>query len=225
MLVHDQNTIFAGDIMYEKDKYYQKPYLLPKQGEILAENENIFLKAVSENQKNNMLKVSYECSLFKHQFQDETYRNYLWDEFIDPQAAYYCIYNKKRNTFIGYCGIKNLTKTIPELAIELLPQYRKQGYGFQALSIFMNKFSELTGSKVFRSRVETDNQASQSLHQKLGAVPNGISEFLLHGEDLINYQNENQYLIDDNIRKLAKVFHVEPLSLLGHVLEYKIEWK
>ena len=39
------------------------------------------------------------------------------------------------------------------------------------------------------------------------------------------YQNENQYLIDDNIRKLAVDFGVDPIEILGHVLEYKIEWK
>ena len=89
----------------------------------------------------------------------------------------------------------------------------------------MDQFSVITGEKIFRTRVEVDNYASQSLHRKLGAVPNGLSEFLLHGEDLIRYQNENQYLIDDNIRKLAVCFGVDPIEILGHVLEYKIEWK
>ncbi len=83
----------------------------------------------------------------------------------------------------------------------------------------------LVGEHVFRSRVEVDNYASQALHRKLGAVPNGMSEFLLHGEEIIKYQNENQHLIDDNIRKLAADFGVEPIEILGHVLEYKIEWK
>lgn len=89
----------------------------------------------------------------------------------------------------------------------------------------MDQFSVITGETIFRTRVEVDNYASQSLHRKLGAVPNGLSEFLLHGEDLIRYQNENQYLIDDNIRKLAVDFGVDPIEILGHVLEYKIEWK
>lgn len=31
--------------------------------------------------------------------------------------------------------------------------------------------------------------------------------------------------IDDNIRKLAVDFGVDPIEILGHVLEYKIEWK
>lgn len=36
---------------------------------------------------------------------------------------------------------------------------------------------------------------------------------------------ENQHLIDDNILKLAADFNVEPIELLGHVLDYIIEWK
>ena len=75
----------------------------------------------------------------------------------------------------------------------------------------MDQFSEIKGEHVFRSRVEVDNYASQALHRKLGAVPNGMSE------------NENQHLIDDNIRKLAADFGVEPIEILGHALEYKIE--
>lgn len=196
---------------------------LPKDGAILAENDNILLRAVSEDQKYYMLSVSYECSFLKHEFGNETYRKYLWEEFIRENVANYCIYTKDTNEFVGYCGIKDLTRKIPELAIELLSKYRKYGYGFQAVFLLMDQFSEITGEHVFHSRVEVDNYASQALHRKLGAVPNGMSEFLLHGEEIIKYQKENQHLIDDNIRKLAADFGVGPIEILGYVLEYKIE--
>ena len=208
----------------DKEKYNNR-MRLPKDGKILAENKNILLKAVSEDQKDYMISVSYECSFLKHEFENETYRKYLWEEFINEKVANYCIYDKKTKEFVGYCGIKDLTREIPELAIELLPKYRQHGYGFQALSLLMDEFSRITGEHVFRSRVEVDNYASQALHRKLGAIPNGISEFLLHGEEIIKYQKENQHLIDDDIRKLAADFEVEPIEILGHVLEYKIEWK
>ena len=209
----------------DKEEKYNNRMRLPKDGAILAENDNILLKAVSEEQKDYMLSVSYECSFLKHEFKNETYRKYLWEEFIRENVANYCIYIKDTNDFVGYCGIKNLTVEIPELAIELLPKYRQHGYGFQALSLLMDQFFMITGEHVFRSRVEVDNYASQALHRKLGAVPNGMSEFLLHGEEITKYQKENQHLIDDNIRKLAADFGVEPIEILGHVLEYRIEWK
>ncbi|MCX4379746.1 MAG: N-acetyltransferase, partial [Lachnospiraceae bacterium] len=69
------------------------------------------------------------------------------------------------------------------------------------------------------------NYASQNLMKKLGAKPNGISEMLIHGEDLRKFQEENKDLIDDKLRKLAKEFHVAPIDLIGHVLEFRIDWK
>lgn len=51
----------------------------------------------------------------------------------------------------------------------------------------MDQFSEITGEHVFRSRVEVDNYASQALHRKLGAVPNGMSEFLILRKLRITY--------------------------------------
>lgn len=212
--------------MSKEDKYSNR-MKMPRDGELLAENDNILLKAVSDDQKEYMLRVSYDCScsFLKHEFENDIYRKYLWEEFTGENAANYCIYAKDTNDFVGYCGIKNLTRETPELVIELLSKYRKQGYGFQALSLLMEKFSKITRENIFRSRVDVDNYASQALHRKLGALPNGISEFLLHDEDLIRYQNENQSLIDDNIRRLAVDFGVEPIEILGHVLEYTIEWK
>lgn len=216
--------MIVGERMCENVKYSNR-MRLPKDGVLLAENNNILLKAVSEDQRDYILSVSYECSFLKNEFDNETYRKYLWEEFIRENAANYCIYTKDTNDFVGYCGIKDLTREIPELAIELLSKYRKHGYGFQALSLLMDQFSKITGENIFRSRVEVDNYASQALHRKLGAVPNGMSELFLHGEEIIKYQKENQYLIDDNIRKLAADFDVDPIEILGHVLEYKIEWK
>ena len=75
----------------------------------------------------------------------------------------------------------------------------------------------------FRIRIDPGNTASQKLFEKLGAVPNGISEFLLHGEDeLARCEEENLQYLDDNMVALAEKFGVEPRKLLSHVLEYRI---
>lgn len=61
--------------------------------------------------------------------------------------------------------------------------------------------------------------------KKPGAIPKGISEMFIHGEDLRKFQEENKNLIDDKLRKLAKEFHVAPIDLKGHVLAFRIDWK
>lgn len=89
----------------------------------------------------------------------------------------------------------------------------------------LNALTALTGRSIYRSRVDSDNYASQNLMKKLGAKPNGISEMLIHGEKLQEFQEKNSNLIDDKLRTLAKEFNVEPINLIGHVLEFRIEWK
>ncbi len=83
----------------------------------------------------------------------------------------------------------------------------------------------LTGRNIYRSRVDSDNYTSQNLMKKLGAKPNGISEMLIHGEELQKFQKKNSNLIDDKVRALADEFGVAPIDLIGHVLEFRIEWK
>ncbi|MCM1063185.1 MAG: hypothetical protein NC420_01730 [Eubacterium sp.] len=38
-------------------------------------------------------------------------------------------------------------------------------------------------------------------------------------------QIENRDLIDDKLRALVDEFNVKPIDLIGHVLEFRIDWK
>lgn len=59
--------------------------------------------------------------------------------------------------------------------------------------------------------------------KKLGAYPNGISEFLLHGEEIEKFQAEHKDMITDKIRSVAAEFCMEAEDILGYVLEYRID--
>jgi hypothetical protein len=48
---------------------------------------------------------------------------------------------------------------------------------------------------------------------------------IIHGEELERYQEENKDLITDKLVEVAEEFCVEPIDLIGHVLEYRIEWR
>ncbi len=109
--------------------------------------------------------------------------------------------------------------------MELLGKYRYQGYGYHALVAMLNALTALTERKIYRSRVDSDKYASQNLMKKLGAKPNGISEMFIHGEELQKFQQENSNLIDDKLRALANEFNVAPIDLIGHVLEFRIDWE
>jgi RimJ/RimL family protein N-acetyltransferase len=198
--------------------------VLPEKSCILNENDKIELRAVSEQDFENFMAVSYENSAMKSAFKDDVFKMDMWETHIAENTANYSIFDKTSGEYVGYCGIKNLTQDNWEIAIELLKKFQGKGYGYNALVLMFNALENLTGVSVYRSRVDSDNYASQGLMKKLGARPNGIGEMFLHGDELIRFQEENKDLIDDRIIGIANEFGVEPIDLLGHVLEYRIEW-
>ena len=76
---------------------------------------------------------------------------------------------------------------------------------------------------IYRIRVEIDNHASKGLKKKLGAVPNGISEFLIHGQEIEKFQEEHKDMITDEIRAIAADFCMEAEDILGYMLEYRFD--
>ncbi len=193
---------------------------LPRRGQLLAENDMVILRTISDEDYEDYMKVSYECAIMKSAFKEDAFKKDLWESFLFDTAANFSIFDKVTGEYVGYCGIKNLSAENWELVIELLKKYRHRGYGYHALVVMLNALTELTGKTTY-----SDNYASQNLMKKLGAKPNGISEMFIHGEDLRKFQEENKDLIDDKLRKLAKEFHVAPIDLIGHVLEFRIDWK
>jgi len=113
-----------------------------------------------------------------------------------------------------------------EIAIELLPKWTNQGIGFQAITAMIDAIAIRLGVAEFRIRIDPGNQASQKLFEKLGAQPNGISEFLIHDQAALEkVEEDNLHLIDDDLIALAAKFGVEPRSLLSHVLEYTLVYR
>lgn len=215
---YDDSVENKGDMNFDKN-------ILPQKGMILAEDEKVILKAVSDEDYSDYMEVSYECSVMKSAFKEEDFKKDLWESFLEDTAANYSIFDKVNGEYVGYCGIKNLKAENWELAVELLGKYRHQGYGYHALVAMLNALTALTGRSIYRSRVDSDNYASQNLMKKLGAKPNGISEMFIHGEELQKFQEENSNLIDDKLMTLADEFDVVPIDLIGHVLEFRIDWK
>ena len=123
-------------------------------------------------------------------------------------------------------AIQDLSKKVWEISIELLPENTNQGIGFDAISAMLNELRKRLGVFEYRVRIEPTNHASQRLFEKLGAIPNGISELWVHDqEDLAQLENDSMHLIDEALISVAKKFAVEPRTLLSHVLEYKLTWQ
>lgn len=196
---------------------------LPQAGEKIAVGDKVALAVIREEEKEKYLEVSYEYSYMKGAYKDEKFREITWKEFLSDSSFVCSIYDKESGDYVGYCSVKNLVKGDWELAIELKPEACHKGYGTEALQLLMQALNRLTDRRYFRVRVEIDNHASQGLMKKIGAIPNGISEFLLHGEEIENFQEDYKDMITDEIREVAAEFCMEAEEMLGYVLEYRLD--
>ncbi|MBQ3163815.1 MAG: GNAT family N-acetyltransferase [Lachnospiraceae bacterium] len=196
---------------------------LPQFGEVIAEGDKVILGVIKVEEKEKYLSVNSEYSCMKKAFEDKKFREETWKDFVSDNSFVCSIYDKKSRDYVGYCSVKSLVKDDWELAIELLPDACHKGYGTESLSLLMQALHELTGRRYYRARVEIDNHASQGLMKKLGAIPNGISEFLLHGEEIEKFQEEYKDMITDEIRAVAAEFCMDAEDILGYVLEYRFD--
>lgn len=200
-----------------------KEYNKLKEKPILTENELISLQVLGSNYREEYIAVRKDNADFPKMYDDKKYLQYVWEDATEDSALNCAIIRKVDNVFLGYCCVKNMNKEIWELAIELFKRWQGHGYGYSAIDLMIGYISKTCDKKIFMAKVESDNVVSQALMDKLGAIPDGIAEFLIHSEeDLRQIEEEYAEYIDDRMIKLAKKFGVEPEKLLSHVLKYKI---
>lgn len=204
------------------EKIYRKFW---KMEEYITIENNTILRKVQDLDKDIFIELQKENNIVKSMLKEEAYHNMLWNEHIEHKALMFSI--MVNNEYVGYCGIKNTTHEQWEIAIEILNKWKYKGIGYKAISAMLNEIRSRLNVSEFRVRIDVENYPSQRLFEKLGAEPNGISEFMLHDEaDIHRCEEENIYLLDENERmeELARRFNVEPRKLLSHVLEYKLIW-
>lgn len=221
-----ENTLLAErliDIVTNDEmgkKIYKKFWAM---GECIITENEIILRKVQDSDKHIFIELQKENNIVKSMMKEEAYRNMLWNEHIEYKALMFSVIVD--NEYAGYCGIKNTTHEQWEIAIEILNKWKHKGIGYRAISVMLDEIKNRLNVSEFRVRIDAENYPSQRLFEKLGAEPNGISEFLLHEEaDIRRCEEENIHLLDERIQKLAKQFNVEPRKLLSHVLEYKLMW-
>lgn len=197
-----------------KSKFWNQGRTIPVVGDIV-------LRDVNESDRPYFVKLQFQYSIIKSMLKDESTLELLWKEHTSSKALMCTIEN--HGIYVGYCGIKNLDREKWEIAIEILEEWKNRGIGYAAVGTLIREIKKRVGVSEFRVLIDPENHASQKLFEKLGAIPHGISEFMLHREeDIEQCENDNLDSIDDDLIELAKKFKVEPRRLLSHVLEYRL---
>lgn len=193
-------------------------------GNVSCDDSTLLLRNTVDSDRDSFLRLQREYSALRSLLEEDGYCSLIWRDHNDNTALMLSI--TENGEYVGYCGIKDLSKKPWEIAIELLPEWTHRGIGTTVITAMLDAVKERLGVVDFRVRIDPANIASQNLFEKLGAQPNGISKFILHKEEEIRQCEEaNLHLINDALITIAKKFDVEPRKLLSHVLEYTLSWR
>lgn len=219
-----EDEIHIQELMKDKRECVLERSLFPKPDEILGETDRVKLIAFSGAYKDRYLYVTEQGKKSKNN-RNPKEEDALFKSCMSPVSLYYAVCDRSTDEYMGYIAIKDITRQVWEFSIELLEMYRYQGIGKESLSLMLDKMNKISGETTYRCRIFPDNYASQTMVKKLGAKPNGITECILYGSDIEEFEENNLELIDENLKIVADEFQVEPRKLLSHILEYIIEWR
>lgn len=194
-----------------------------KYGKVIPVGGEIVLRIVEPEDRDGYLYLQKKYSTLRAMLKEESYCDMVWREHTEDKSLMLSI--AKGTEYIGYCGIKDTSLDLWEIAIEMKPEWTHQGIGYAALSAMLKAMKDRTGVTRYRIRIDPSNYVSQRLFEKLGATPFGLSELWIHDPNVLEKcEEDNLHLIDNQLIEVAEKFNVEPRKLLSHILEYRMVW-
>lgn len=147
-----------------------------------------------------------------------------WSPDLRKNSAFYCaIEAEDRSQKMGYIAVKDTSKELWEIAVELDKAHCGQGCGSKAITLFLKRLNEITTKNQFQFLVEVDNIPCQSCMKKAGAELTGLHNYAFDSEeDAEQFEATHVDLITEHMRTLAAKLGVKPRKLLSHVLDYRI---
>lgn len=182
---------------------------------------DVKLRKIQDSDKDTYIKLQKETWINKKNLESEEQNDRLWSLMFSDTEVHYAVLVKDQ--ICGFVSVMKLDKEIQELGIELFTEFQHQGIGYQAVVRLLEICKNHYHMQKIHSRVYADNYPSILLMRKLGAIPyqiarnNSISE-----SSLLKFQKENTDLISENMREMAKLFHVQPDQLLSNLLVFQI---
>ncbi|MCC8049315.1 MAG: GNAT family N-acetyltransferase [Clostridium sp.] len=106
----------------------------------------------------------------------------------------FCIIEKATNTYNGFCNLRYIDTSTPEIGINLPKEFQCKGIGYQALTLLMRTYQTVRYADYFIAKVRSDNTHSQHLMDKLHAVQTGRedSEFKQAIQSLLNSSDKSE---------------------------------
>lgn len=194
---------------------------------VIAVTDRLVLRRPDKCDKADYIDTIVEDKPFLRDYKEDgdrgrALRDGYWDSVMDDSSLFATVSLKENGAFCGYCSIEKPDIEPYELGINLRKSFQAQGIGPEVISALVDAIEAIMGPKSFAARIDVKNRNSQVMFRRLGFVPAGVdTSFFKDPEFLRRFEEEHLDCIDDDMRKLAAEFGVEPRVLLSHVLVFE----
>lgn len=194
-----------------------------KSQSIFAEDNVLQLRPFSKGDERFYYLIRDQYKIFERKLPEEELIA-VYQEEAQRDSAFFCaVVRSGDSTKLGYIALKNTSKDLWEVAVELDQAYCRCGYGSRAILLFLQKVREITGKSEFQFLVEVDNLPCQSCMKKIKAKLVGICDLAFDTEEESKrFEEKNLSLITEHMQMLAEELDVAPRKLLSHVLDYRL---
>lgn len=191
----------------------------------LVQDEKYVLREQLLEDKGDYYNLCKETSLLAKRMGQIAFRDFFekqWEQRKEENAIYISVILKATKKYVGNIVLRELESTTPEVGIDIVEKYQRQGIAYDTLQLFLKKIKSICRIDYFLVRIYSDNEPSRKLFQKLGAVKigNEPSEYKVFLDQMKERMTEEEY---EQIKR--KNPDMERIAAKRWIEQYKIELK
>ena len=180
----------------------------------LVQNDKYILKALTEADKENYLKLYRENSIVtsaSSKMSDVDYdefAEFVWEKIPEEDSFYVSVFLKADYTYVGNIVMQHMSLPTPEIGIEVLEEHHRQGIAYETIPLFAKRVQELMPVDYFVVRIYSDNEPSKKLFEKLGAElmgkePSEFAEALSQLKEKFKEEYEGFIIRNPDVEKIT----------------------
>ena len=181
---------------------------------LFVQNDKYILRALTEVDKENYLKLYRENSIVANVSSEmsdvdyDEFAEFVWEKIPEDDSIIVSVFSKKCNLYVGSITMQHPFSDTPEIGIDVLRRYQRQGIAYETISMFAKRILELKNVEYFLVRIYSDNIASTKLFEKLGALRIGHerSEFgavLAQMKEKMKNEYEDLLICNSDVEDIA----------------------
>ncbi len=180
------DNVGYGHIENQFEDFYEEE-------DYLAITDRLLMRCMEENDFDDYLKVLKD--IMPKAMQKGEMKNYFiqgaresYKDMFQPHQLSVGIWTRDNFEFCGYCMLKHIDTSTPEIGIDLRKKYRRKHIGLESLTELLIFAKENYEVDHFIYEVDIENVASQKLAEHLGGERKEIKNTL--PENIIKQMNE-----------------------------------